>query len=100
VPADFDLVEKAAVRPVKNSNEINALVPKTGGLGPAPVQEDLFHVEKQIEIDGVKMGVLDNDIPYLTESGLAQMCGIDRNVLNRLAVGCININNTYRRGFA
>lgn len=32
------------------------------------------------------MGVLENGIPYLTESGLARMCGIDRKVLNRLAI--------------
>ena len=51
-----------------------------------PKQLALFHVETQIEIDGVEMGVLENGIPYLTESGLARMCGIDRKVLNRLAV--------------
>jgi hypothetical protein len=51
------------------------------------VQYPLFHVEKQAEINGVEMGVLENGIPYLTESGLARMCGIDRKVLNRLAVG-------------
>ncbi|MBU9272718.1 hypothetical protein [Burkholderia gladioli] len=51
------------------------------------VQFPLFHVEKQAEIDGVEMGVLENGIPYLTESGLARMCGIDRKVLNRLAIG-------------
>ncbi len=55
-------------------------------LGPGPVQAELFHVEKQIEIDGVEMGVLENGVPYLTESGLARMCGIDRKVLNRLAI--------------
>jgi hypothetical protein len=58
-----------------------------GVLGPGPMQGELFHVEKQIEIDGVEMGVLENGVPYLTESGLARMCGIDRKVLNRLAVG-------------
>lgn len=50
------------------------------------IQQQLFHVEKQIEFDGVEMGVLENGIPYLTESGLARMCGIDRKVLNRLAI--------------
>ena len=58
---------------------------KTPVLVPT-IQEVLFHVEKQIEIDGVEMGVLDNGIPYLTESGLSRMCGIDRKVLNRLAI--------------
>ncbi len=51
-----------------------------------PVQPDLFHVEKQIEHNGIEMGVLENGVPYLSESGLARMCGIDRKVLNRLAI--------------
>ncbi|MET3433553.1 hypothetical protein ABIC71_003055 [Herbaspirillum seropedicae] len=58
---------------------------KSAGLVPAQKQIELFHVEKQIEIDGIEMGVLENGIPYLTESGLARMCGVDRKVLNRLA---------------
>ena len=49
-------------------------------------QQDLFHIEKQVEIDGIEMGVLENGIPYLTERGLARMCGIDRKTLNELAV--------------
>jgi hypothetical protein len=55
-------------------------------LVPPPIQQELFHVEKQAEINGVEMGVLENGIPYLTESGLARMCGIDRKVLNRMAI--------------
>ena len=59
---------------------------KNAPLGPPPqVQLALFHVERQVEHDGVEMGVLENGIPYLTESGLARMCGIDRKVLNRMA---------------
>ena len=54
--------------------------------GTLKAQHPLFKVEAQAEIDGVEMGVLDTGIPYLTESGLARMCGIDRKVLNRLAI--------------
>jgi hypothetical protein len=40
-------------------------------LPPAPKpQIELFRVEKQATIDGVEMGVLENGVPYLTESGL------------------------------
>lgn len=74
------------IRPTPKPIEIKDLQPKRPVLVP-PEQASLFHVEKQIEIDGVEMGVLDNGIPYLTESGLARMCGIDRKVLNRLAIG-------------
>ncbi|MBK5541536.1 hypothetical protein JFV28_20290 [Pseudomonas sp. TH05] len=67
-------------------SDIKDLVSFPGVLGPGPAQGELFHVERQIEIDGVEMGVLENGVPYLTESGLARMCGIDRKVLNRLAI--------------
>ncbi|WBF66733.1 hypothetical protein LN040_13510 [Desulfovibrio subterraneus] len=53
-------------------------------LGVA-TQGVLFRVEKQVEYRGVEMGVLENGTPYLTESGLARMCGVDRKVINRLA---------------
>ena len=55
---------------------------------PAPnilVQATLFQVEKQATVDGVEMGVLENGIPYLTESGLARMCGIHRKSLYELS---------------
>lgn len=48
-------------------------------------QFSLFHVEKQAEVNGIEMGVLENGVPYLTERGLARMCGIDSAALNRMA---------------
>lgn len=48
-------------------------------------QACLFQVEKQIEYDGVEMGVLENGMPYLSENGLARMCGVDRKAINRLS---------------
>ena len=87
IDADFDAVAKAMVaRPTPISNENSLLVVNPADLVPAPPQGELFHVEKQVEINGVEMGVLENGMPYLTESGLARMCGIDRKVLNRLAI--------------
>jgi hypothetical protein len=50
-----------------------------------PIQMTLFNIATQKEVDGVEMGVLDNGITYLTESGLARMCGIDRKSLNQIA---------------
>lgn len=52
---------------------------------PPQRQCSLFQVEIQIEYDNVGMGVLENGIPFLTESGLSRMCGIDRKALNRIA---------------
>lgn len=59
-------------------------------------QKQLFQVEVQKEINGVEMGVLADGTPYLTESGLARMCGINRAVLNRFAVGWIDEQNKPR----
>lgn len=70
--------------PTLKVNAHNDLAPEYDDLVPPPVQGTLFKVEKQIEIDGIEMGVLENGVPYLTESGLARMCGIDRRGLNRL----------------
>lgn len=77
---------KMKSRPTSKASEINDLGDKARVLVPPFKQGELFHVEKQIVIDGIEMGVLENGIPYLTESGLARMCGIDRKVLNRLAI--------------
>jgi hypothetical protein len=73
-------------RPTQDLMKVNSISAKLAKLVPPPAQQELFHVEKQIERDGVEMGVLENGIPYLSESGLARMCGIDRKVLNRLAI--------------
>lgn len=71
----------------RKDSENKRLEVKTNNLGSSvKVQPDLFRVECQIEINGIEMGVLENGIPFLTENGLARMCGINRTMLNRLAV--------------
>lgn len=65
--------------------QTNKIAEKTGILVAPPNQPNLFHVEKQVEHDGVEMGVLENGIPYLSESGLARMCGISRKNLYSLS---------------
>ena len=57
VDADFEMVSKRGVRPTRKSNEIKVLARETGVLGP-PTQEELFHIEKQAEINGIEMGVV------------------------------------------
>ena len=59
---------------IKDITDKNALV-------SAGVVNSLFKAEKQIERDGIEMGVLENGLPYLSESGLAAMCGIARSTL-------------------
>ncbi len=60
------------------------------------VQMPLFHIAAQKEVDGVEMGVLDNGITYLTESGLARMCGIDRKTLSEIATMWDNASQSPR----
>ncbi len=64
--------------------EIKEIQDEIKGLVSAPTL-NLFHVEKQVEIDGVEMGVLSNGIPYLSERGLARMCGVNSSIISRLA---------------
>ena len=37
-----------------------------------------LEVKEEAVINGIEMGVLDNGIPYLTQSGLASVCAISR----------------------
>lgn len=41
-------------------------------------------VEKEVEIDGIGMGVLNDGTAYLNARGLARMCGIDHMLIQRL----------------
>ena len=43
-----------------------------------------LQVEREIEIDGIGMGVLNNGTAYLNARGLARMCGIDHTLVLRL----------------
>lgn len=53
-------------------------------LGTTPIQQSLFHVETQREIDGVEMGVLESGVPFLTGRGLERMCGVGHGPFYRL----------------
>jgi len=46
---------------------------------------DLFPV-RELEVNGIQMGVLNNGTPYLTMRGLARFCGVDSAVITRLTV--------------
>lgn len=61
------------------------LISKEIAVLTAGSEGTLFHVEKQVERDGIEMGVLENGVPYLSENGLARMCGISRGTLYALA---------------
>ena len=44
----------------------------TGNLSTTPTQMNLA-IDKQVEIDGIGMGVLSDGTPYLTTRGLARL---------------------------
>jgi hypothetical protein len=50
-----------------------------------PIQLDLLRIERQIEIDGVGMGVLSNGTPFLTGRGLARLCGVNAGRMSEMA---------------
>lgn len=62
-----------------------AIVPAGNHLSPQPqLQLKLFPL-REIEVDGIQMGVLSDGSPYLTLRGLARMCGIAHSALLKLA---------------
>ncbi|MGE7139171.1 hypothetical protein ACQKIE_16210 [Luteibacter sp. NPDC031894] len=62
----------------------NQIVIKADGSIEHHPQGELFAV-REVEVDGIQMGVLNDGTPYLTARGLANMCGIDHSVLVRMA---------------
>lgn len=44
---------------------------------------------KEVEVEGVQMGVLNNGIPYLTMRGLSRLCGVDSAAITRLTTDWI-----------
>lgn len=70
-----------------SSDEKNLKNRTKNGLLRAPLQqtEFAFMVEVEKDVNGITMGVLENGIPYLTETGLAALCGIHRKTLYTIA---------------
>ncbi|WP_159109556.1 hypothetical protein [Bradyrhizobium sp. USDA 3458] len=59
------------------AKEIKHLPTKTGPkeINPAQGSFDIY-VDKQTEIQGIEMGVLSDGTPFLTQRGLARLCGV------------------------
>ena len=65
----------------ENKSKSSDLVPI--GHQTANTQLCLFPI-KEVEIDGVAMGVLSDGTPYLTLRGLARLCGVDHAAMQRM----------------
>jgi len=81
--------DKRLPRPYRSPQKSAAKQQGNGGLTPVghqaeKVQLRLFPI-KEVEVDGVPMGVLSDGTPYLHLRGLARMCGVDHAALLRLA---------------
>lgn len=77
----------------KNSKKINALIPQTGQNPRSADQYVLpLQIQKQIEIDGIGMGVLTDGTAFLNGRGLAKLCGVDSSRISELAQDWDNAN--------
>lgn len=73
------------------SNESKHLQVIKAPKGADPRQGSLdLGVAKQIEIDGVGMGVLSDGTPFLTGRGLARLCGVTHAQIQRLSADWID----------
>lgn len=52
------------------------------------LEMEIFPV-KEVEVQGIQMGVLNNGIPYLTMRGLSRLCGVDHAAIARLTTNWI-----------
>ena len=86
----MEIAKKAAAARWKNPRTPKPLPSKSLALIPTPDSRtpeqgvlDL-QIEKQIEIDGIGMGVLTDGTPYLTGRGLARLCGVDSSRISEM----------------
>ncbi len=69
-----------------NPNNINVLVPQAAANSRSPRQLALdLQIDKQVEIDGVGMGVLSDGTAFLNGRGLGRMCGIDSSRISEMS---------------
>jgi hypothetical protein len=79
------VVEKLVNPPTKKSFNNKQLIPYKG-INPPTSQGELdLRIDKQIEIDGIGMGVLNDGTAFLTRNGLARLCGIDGSRITEMS---------------
>jgi hypothetical protein len=86
-PEDFipTIKNEASANKANKDNGLYAIaMPKASTINSKQGQLDLG-IQKQIEVDGVGMGVLSDGTPFLTGNGLARLCGIDYTQVQGIA---------------
>ena len=76
INADMDDVAKSLVNPITKKNVTISQLPAKSTANPITGQLNLF-IDKQMEIDGIGMGVLSDGTAFLNGRGLARMCGVN-----------------------
>lgn len=69
----------------QNAQQIRVLVPQQGQNPRNPNQGELdLKIQKQIEKDGIGMGVLSDGTAFLNGRGLARLCGVDSSRISEM----------------
>ncbi len=79
INAEFDAVAKAVMHPITKKEISDKVLVQPNTQNPITSQNpqlELF-IEKQVEIDGIGMGVLSDGTAFLTGRGLARLCGVN-----------------------
>jgi hypothetical protein len=83
-----DFMHSKTLPGTKKANEINSLVavmPSKAATSKNPAQAHLdLGIVGQVEIDGIGMGVLSDGTPFLTQRGLARLCGIHHSGVHEI----------------
>ena len=70
------------------TKQINRMPPKPGSKQIASNQALLpLSIERRREIHGVEMGVLTDGTPFLTQRGLARLCGVENAHIGTISAG-------------
>jgi len=87
IDAKFEDVAKKLVKADgKKTNKNTNLLPTPRGKAAAPIQAELnLQIQKQVEIDGLGMGVLTDGTPFLTARGLARLCGTHHSRIGEMS---------------
>jgi hypothetical protein len=69
----------------KNPNNKHHLMPISSGALATPQQAEMdLRIEKQVERDGIDMGVLSDGTAFLSGRGLARLCGVYHSVMGEI----------------
>lgn len=83
IPDTMDNVVNKIIQPVGGKPIYNKKLDSKNLPQPASADQYTLDVDIEIEkvVDGIEMGVLGNGIPYLTQNGLADVCGVAKSVI-------------------